>query len=633
MTLAVTIPDATSWTKGAYLAYLSPWGAGSLAQGTDYWDSLTLSDDLFPNSVTMTWKWPDTPPTASGVYNFNAISFGNYYGSVVQTPITPLQVNSIGTLTQTQSVTLGGDASKYNVITDFWLTERASDFSNRLFEVEVFDHAPAISSSWANSLMQLGTYTGSGHTWQVALRSGSISDIVFLPKDTPDVLTGSIDIKGMLDWLVSHHVITGNEYFNGLAMGVEVIQGTGSIAINKFNVDYGEISSAPAQMPVGSVTSTEGASPPAATSATSTNLIPPLTIGTAGDDTISIGTDVPADSASTATVYGGFGNDLITMKALKAAFIVIGGEGSDLITVQNTGATFITGGNLVGFDQTLDGADSITVNGSGGNIAIFSNLGNDTVSATGLQDATTIQIYGGKGSDTITENNVTAIGKNSIFIAGGEDGDTISATGNGGALTIYGGISSADSTDGADAITIGRGSTGALNVFANGGNDTVTIGTLGADSTNTAIVYGGGGADSITIAGQTATSQALTVIGNEGADIFAIAKGAGQTVTIADFTLGAGGDSLKLTSFGGTPGPLQMIGGSYQTLQQSLDAAANASGGTVGQSKAAAVAFDGSTYVVIEQGGAGFQPGTDQAIKLTGVTDLVGLISVTTVAA
>lgn len=363
--------------------------------------------------------------------------------------------------------------------------------------------------------------------------------------------------------------------------------------------------------------------------------------GNGGDDKIYIGYDtagvaangVGLDSSSTANVFGGYGNDTIAIRGIKAAITVIGGEGSDTITVSNTGTTFITGGNQSGADQSLDGADSITVNGSGGTIAIFSNLGNDTVNATGLQDSTSIQIYGGKGSDTIAESNLSTTGKNTIFIAGGEDGDTISATGNGGALTIYGGISSADSTDGADSIAIGGGSTGALNVFANGGNDTVTIGQLGADSTTTATVYGGGGADSITIATQTANSQALTVSGNEGADTFSIAKGAGQTITIADFTLGATSDSLKLSGLGGTPGTLQVTGGSYQDLQQALDAAANTAGGTAGQSKAAAVVFAGSTYVVIDNTtGAGFQA-TDQAIKLTGVTDLVGLVGVTTVAA
>ena len=384
----------------------------------------------------------------------------------------------------------------------------------------------------------------------------------------------------------------------------------------------------------GTVSAPDGQDPGlyGATSATSAKLIAPLTIGTSGDDTISIGTDVPADAASTATVYGGLGNDLITMKGLKAAFNVIGGEGSDTITVQNTGATFITGGNLVGVDQTLDGADSITVNGSGGTIAIFSNLGNDTVSATGLQDATTIQIYGGKGNDLLSAANLTTTGKNSIFIGGGEDADTILATGNGGALTIFGGISSADPTDGADNITIGNGSTGTLNVFANAGNDTVSIGTLGTDATTTAIVYGGSGADAINVASQTATSQTLVLNGNEGADTFSIAKGAGQTITIADFSVG-GADKLSLTQLGNSPGTLQVNTGSYQSLQQALDAAANSANGTANASKAAAVVFAGSAYVVIDNtAGAGFQA-TDQAIKLTGVTDLAGLSAATTLAA
>ena len=358
--------------------------------------------------------------------------------------------------------------------------------------------------------------------------------------------------------------------------------------------------------------------------------------GNGGDDTIAVGNTANLDSTSTSTVYGGFGNDQITMSGTKATLSIIGGEGSDTITVSNTGTTFITGGNQSG-DQSLDSADQITVNGSGGTIAIFSNLGNDTVSATGLQDSTSIQIYGGKGSDTITETNATITGKNSIFIAGGEDGDTISATGNGGALTIYGGISNADSTDGADRITVGNGSTGALNVFANGGNDTVTIGTLGNDSTTTATVYGGGGADSITVQAQGAFSQALVLNGNDGADTFSIVRGIGQTITVADFSIG-GGDSLKLTGLGSAPSTLQVTAGNYQTLQQALDAAANTANtmnaGTGNDAKAAAVVFAGSTYLVIDNTAntANFQV-TDQAIKLTGVTDLVGLVGATTIAA
>ena len=370
--------------------------------------------------------------------------------------------------------------------------------------------------------------------------------------------------------------------------------------------------------------------------------------GNGGDDKIYIGYDtagvaangVGLDSTSTATVFGGYGNDTIAIRGIKAAITVIGGEGSDNIAVQNTGTTFITGGNPSGGDQSLDGADTISFQGSG-NLAIYGNLGDDRIDflLNDSANASTINIYGGKGSDTITETVLANIGNQvgakaaSVFIAGGEDGDTIIARGNGGAVTIYGGISSSDSADGADSINY-VGGTGTANIFANGGNDTVSIGMLGVDSTNTVTVYGGGGADSITIAGQAVTSQAITVLGNEGADTFAITKGAGQTITVADFTVG-GGDKLALTGLGGAPGGLAVTGGSYQALQDALNAAANtANATTANQAKAAAVVFAGSTYVVIDNTAntAGFQA-TDQAIKLTGVTDLIGLVGVTTVAA
>ena len=117
--------------------------------------------------------------------------------------------------------------------------------------------------------------------------------------------------------------------------------------------------------------------------------------------------------------------------------------------------------------------------------------------------------------------------------------------------------------------------------------------------------------------------------GNEGADTFAITKGDGQTITIADFTLGTNSDSLKLTGLGGTPGALQVTGGSYQTLQQALDAATNTANGATGASKAAAVTFAGSTDSTT---GAGCQA-TGRAIELTGVTDVVSLAGQTMVAA
>ena len=237
----ITLGDAVNWTKGEYLVYLAPWGAGSLVQGKDYWDKVSFTGDLFPTSLTMSWKWPDSVPTKSGVYNFNAIDFGNVNNAHGQSPIKALTVNDIGTLKQTFGVTLGGDTEKYDVITDFFLTAKAGDFTTIKFEVEVFLHTPAYSETYVKYATQLGTYTDAqGRAWTVAIdkHAGLAPDILIMPKGGGDVLSGSVDVKGMLDWLVAQKVITGNEYFNGLAMGAEVRQGAGSMVIDKFSVDY-----------------------------------------------------------------------------------------------------------------------------------------------------------------------------------------------------------------------------------------------------------------------------------------------------------------------------------------------------------------------------------------------------------
>ncbi|PSC03873.1 hypothetical protein SLNSH_16510 [Alsobacter soli] len=197
------------------------------------------------------------------MYCFNAVDFGNYDWTVPQTPIASSQVNAIASLSQTFDLTLGGDGSKYDVITDMFLTGKAGDNTTNLYEVEIFLHTPQYSSDWVNygGMTTIGTYTGSGHTWKVASTTGGAGtpDLIFMPTDTPDVLSGTLDIKGMLDYLVAQHVLTGSEYFNGLGIGAEVQQGSGSLSINTFAVDYTPGVPAPAPtVPQVTITSSGG---------------------------------------------------------------------------------------------------------------------------------------------------------------------------------------------------------------------------------------------------------------------------------------------------------------------------------------------------------------------------------------
>ena len=171
---------------------------------------------------------------------------------------------------------------------------------------------------------------------------------------------------------------------------------------------------------------------------------------------------------------------------------------------------------------------------------MFANAGNDiftqdSVATSVFNSASVVNVYGQGGNDLITLGNVANI-KASIFVSGGAGLHTIAVM-NAGATTITGGV---DSTDGADRITFNgvAGADGTSVIYGSAGDDVINVGGTGTglDSTITATVYGGGGADSITIGSQAVNSQPLTVSGNDGADTFAIAKGADQAIKLTGVT-------------------------------------------------------------------------------------------------
>lgn len=350
--------------------------------------------------------------------------------------------------------------------------------------------------------------------------------------------------------------------------------------------------------------------------------------GNAGADTIVQGARA-FDAATYASVFGGRDGDSITLanpSNRDAHLAIYGGEngpataaggGIDVITVVNRGpnaSTIIFGGQ--GAADATDGADAITVDGSGGTITLFGNAGNDTISGLGLENLVTATVFGGRGSDSITLSNAEASGRSNLTIYGGEDGDRISANANGGDLTIYGGTGQADPADGADTITLTGVNTGTIRVMANGGDDVVRIGATGTDAATRVTVFGGGGNDSISVAAQTSGAQTLTLAGNDGADAFTIAKGTGRTITITDFSPG-GGDTLTITGLG--PVTAQGAQGAFSTLAQALEAATR----QAGTDKAVVSTFADDTYLVLRNG-----PASDvQIMTLVGLGDSSKLLS------
>lgn len=239
--MTTTLGDNQGYTVGPYTAYIQPVGAGAM-QPPAYQDSACVTAS-FPDQTGFMWSWP---ANTAGVVSWLAIDFGDYDNTVPQTPIDRSQLQHInqlalGSAAQPFQILTSGVLDDFDIIIDMFLTSAPGSTSPQTHEIEVFLHAPAYSQAYVNSLLPIGTFTDANSVaWQCVINKGlTPHDILFMRVDRADVLSGSIDVRAMLLWLVTEKWCGSNEYFNGLAVGVEVQQGAGSAAIQSLSVTYG----------------------------------------------------------------------------------------------------------------------------------------------------------------------------------------------------------------------------------------------------------------------------------------------------------------------------------------------------------------------------------------------------------
>jgi hypothetical protein len=236
------LADREFYTKGSFIAYAAPWsvdvkGGAALKHGVDYADEITVRHETFPADADISWHWPLTPPKHTGVYGYHAISFGSYHGGVPETPVQPKQVKEIETLSEKFKFTMARPIGDHNVLTEFFLAEKA-DGEPKIAEIGFFPRVAKSGISFANAGEQLGTFTdATGRAWKVSVQPAPYGPYyMFIPAG--EVLEGEIDFKAALEFLRGKGKITGEEWFTGLAFGIEPTAGSGSIHIESLSVSY-----------------------------------------------------------------------------------------------------------------------------------------------------------------------------------------------------------------------------------------------------------------------------------------------------------------------------------------------------------------------------------------------------------
>ena len=235
------LADKEFYTQGSFIAYAGPWstyfGAGmTLKHGVDYADEISVRPETFPANVDFSWHWPLVLSKHTGVYGYNALSFGSYDGGVPAVPIAAQQVKGIITLAETFRCAWARPVGDFNVLSEFFLTEKPG--GAKVAEIGFFLRAAKSAVAFADAGEQLGTFTDTtGRAWKVGKQPAPHGPYyMFIPAG--EVLAGRLDCKAALDFLRAKGQVTGEEWFNGIAFGIEPVTGSGSLRVESLAVDY-----------------------------------------------------------------------------------------------------------------------------------------------------------------------------------------------------------------------------------------------------------------------------------------------------------------------------------------------------------------------------------------------------------
>lgn len=228
--------DSQNYFQGPYVAFAGDWsvtgGKVSLKRGVDYADHILINPQKFPTDTVMHWQWPQTR-AKSGVYGYLHVAYGNYAGGVPPKLIASRPISKISELKTHFAVQIDGGQSDYNLLSETFLTATPGGSPNSIMEVGFLPHISIAGREYFMLGKQLGIWTDpAGRRWKVAMQGHYC---MFVP-DGPDMMEGVLDFGSAFVWLRSQGLLTGREWFSGVAIGIEPVLGSGSAQIKQWDV-------------------------------------------------------------------------------------------------------------------------------------------------------------------------------------------------------------------------------------------------------------------------------------------------------------------------------------------------------------------------------------------------------------
>lgn len=231
----------------------NPWNNGSLVNGKNYTQTITVTVNQFPNNTVANWSWPHTLAPTYGVYGYPEVVYGWQNGTLASPDgkgPTPVQLKNLTALTWSFNITTTPSSpTTFDVLGQTVLTSTSrpgTGAGNQLFTVGFYVYHEPNLDSWISSHSINWAYNVGGLIGTV-YRDNTFSPpfIFFVP--SANIFSGTIDLKAFFNWTTTKHITTGNEYIGGWEIACEPQRGIGSYTLNSINYNWNGVRTPPSK--------------------------------------------------------------------------------------------------------------------------------------------------------------------------------------------------------------------------------------------------------------------------------------------------------------------------------------------------------------------------------------------------
>lgn len=236
----VTLGSEQPFMQGRNVAMAGPWSRWVDPSIKDFSNSIRIDTGSWPRDTFIQWRFP-AKVASTGVYGYNYLAFGQYWDLKPPVTVPPKSFRAIKTLKFHTAIERAGDASGFNILAEYFVTKKPGDIGSRTAEVGWLLHMPDLSAKYFRMGKQVGSFRDSaGRDWIVAShRDGAAGHYIMIAPRSGDAdLSAPIDALAAMRWLAARGEIGLDGYFNGMAVGIEPLKGSGSATIRRFDVFY-----------------------------------------------------------------------------------------------------------------------------------------------------------------------------------------------------------------------------------------------------------------------------------------------------------------------------------------------------------------------------------------------------------